>query len=830
MAKGKKLTDEEIGRLASAEISAAVTYDGTDFQKDRVRAMKYYRGEMDDLESEEGLSTAVTHDVQDVIGWILPGLMRVFFSADELGQYLPENEDDEQGAKQATDYAHYVIMKECSGYQVFWDVFHDALLHANGMVKHWWEESEKVTVHFASGLDDDQYAELVNSKEIEIIAHREDEIPVELPEPEPPIELPMPPGGPPTPGGAPPGMPSMPGGPQPQPPLPQPQAAAAMNGQVAPALPPGLLGLMNGAQPMPGPSLLPPMPLTQTIHSVKVRRTQKYGCLKVAALPPEEFLINIQARDVATARMTGHRMLKTRSELIEAGYDEDLVNRLPATSGLPSFGNLPQVRRDHAATYPAYPGLDKSMEEVEVTEVYMKMDADGDGVAEMMKVVMGDTLSNIVLDAELWEDESPFSDFVAERVPHRWQGRSVFNDTEDIQRIKSTLLRQYLDNLYHANIPDRAVNIDRIANPDALTDRKIGNNIHVEGDPAGAIMDLQVPFAAKEALGGLEYMDQVIERRTGVSRATMALDLEALQNQSATAVNAAQSAAYSKIELIARNFAEMGFERFFKCVLKLIVAHQDAPRRIKIKKNWVTMDPASWNANMKFNVNVGLGSGSRDRDAAILMQIAGKQEQINMQLGPDNPICGIDKYANTLRKLVTMALPSGEPDQFFNEIEPAAVTQWMQSRGQQQDPKAQAEQQKAQAQIQKGQQEIQLKQQAAQADAQLKQQSVQLDMATKAQKGQADLQATREKNAMAMQAEREKNAFALEADREKAAQEAAQREQEARLDAQLRQDEMYLEADLTREANRMQAHVADQDSRRKADVNIQRQKTQNKGT
>ena len=127
MPRGKKLTEEDIGRLASAEIQAATSYDGTDYQKDRVRALEYYRGEMNDLENEEGTSEAVTHDVADTIGWMLPGLMRVFFSGPSLGVYEPENEEDEQAAIQATNYANYVIMKECQGYTVFWDVFHDAL-------------------------------------------------------------------------------------------------------------------------------------------------------------------------------------------------------------------------------------------------------------------------------------------------------------------------------------------------------------------------------------------------------------------------------------------------------------------------------------------------------------------------------------------------------------------------------------------------------------------------------------------------------------------------------------------------------------------------------
>jgi hypothetical protein len=821
--RGKALTEDEIGRLANAEINAAATYDGTDFQQRRVRALEYYRGDMKDLENEDGTSEAVTHDVKDVIGWILPGLMRVFFGTDDLGQFYPVNEEDEEHAEQATDFINYVVMTECDGYTTFWDVFHDALLFANGIVKHWWEETKKETVHFTSGLDDDQFAQLVNDKSITVLGHRTDEIelppddsdmddgqPIQLP----PQALQPPPGGPPAPGGQPPN-----GGAPPPP-----------NG-----LPPGLMQMLGGGgapQPPAGPVAMPPPgPQMITVHTLKFKRTVSYGCLRIAAVPPEEFLINIQARSIAEARFVGHRMQKTRSELIEMGYDADKVYALPAAGGLlPDFGNLPQTRIDSSVHYAAYPGMDKSMEEVEICEAYMKMDADGDGVAEMMKVVMGGPNTNVVLDSGLWEDESPFTDFVSTRLPHRWQGESVYEDTEDVQRIKSTLLRQFLDNLYHSNIPDRAVAIDQITNPDSLVDRKIGNIIHTEGNPQGVITDLQVPFVAKEALTGLEYMDQIIERRTGVSQSTMALDLEALQNQSATAVNAAQSASYSKIELIARNFSKMGMKRFFECCLKLVVAHQDQPRRVKIKKQWVDMDPSSWNANMKYKVNTGLGSGSRDRDAQILMQIAAKQEQINMQMGPTNPLCGLDKYANTLRTLVQAALPGAEPDLYFNKIDmdDPKVQQWVAQASQPKpDPKAQAEQMKAQAAMQKGEQDIQIKQQKAAADVQLAQQKAGADMQVQAQKDQADIAVVSQKNNLEIQAKREQNAFQLQADREKAAQEHEQRTQAALLDAQLKQQELMMEAELTREANHMQASV--QHEKNKADTNIKQQQVKQKG-
>jgi len=722
MAQRKRMTEQEIGTLVQAEIAAAIEYDRSDFKKDRIRAIEYYRGEMRDLPSEEGRSSVTTHDVQDTIGWMLPGLMRVFFSADNLGQYDPQQPEDEEAARQATDYVNYIVLRECDGYQVFWDVFHDSLLHANGVVKHWWDRTEKVETHMLSGLTDDQMAVLLNDDDIEVLAHETSE-----------SYLPGP------------------------------------DGSEQPVL----------------------------LHSVKIKRTYEDGCLRIKAVPPEEFLIDARATDIEDARFVGHRSLRTRSELIEMGLDREEVDNLPTWGNTMSFDRVDVARKEQVGAFVSSPGLDKSTEEVEIIESYIKVDYDGDGVAETLRVLVGGAGNTKVLDWEVWETEVPFTDFVAERVPHRWQGRSVFNDTEDIQRVKTTLLRQMLDNLYQSNIPDRVVDESVIENPDALYDRAIGNVIRVKGNVSNAVATSVVPFIAKEALTGLDYMDQMIERRTGVSRSTMALDLEALQNQSATAVNAAQSAAYSKIELVARNFAEMGFKRFFRCILKLIVQNQDRPRTIRLRNQWVEMDPRGWNANMDFNVNVGLGSGSRDRDAAILMQIAAKQEQIIAQAGPMNPVCGIDKYANTLRKLIEM---SGlrNPDEYFGEVDQQTL-QVMAQQQQQPDPKVMAEQAKLQIEAQKSQAQIQLEQ----------------------QKAAASIETQRQKNALDMEAMREKHAMEMQVAREKAEFERQQKRENAILDAQLRREEMQLEAALTAEANRMNAAIQE----RQADVNIERKAT-----
>ncbi|MBS3650015.1 hypothetical protein KEU06_15485 [Pseudaminobacter sp. 19-2017] len=490
MAKGIRLSESEIGALCQAEIARSIDYDRSEFRKDRVRAIEYMRGEVRDLPAEEGRSSVTSRDVSDTISFMMPGLMRVFFSGDNIVCYEPVGPEDEQTAEQATDYINF-ILNELDAYEVFWDVFQDALLHANGVVKHWWEPYERTSVSVFHNLTEGQLALLLSEPDIDVLEHQTREL----------VEQPQTPENP----------------------------------------------LGGGQLPM-----MPPMVVA--VHDVKIKRTEKLGRVKICAVPPEEFLIDAKATSIRTSSFCGHRALNTRSSLIEEGYDPDLVAKLPAFGGTMSFDRVQVARREQIGSVYTSSGLDESMDIVETIECYIRCDYNGDGIAETLKVVMGGSGSSDVLDWEEWEEDYPFTDFVAERVPHRWLGNSIFNEVEDVQRVKTTLTRQLLDNLYASNIPDRVVNEDSIVNMDSVYDRQIGNVIRTTGDPNAAVTTSFVPFVAKEALTGLAYMDEVIEKRTGVSKNTMALDLNALQGQTATAVNAAQAGAYSKIELVARNF------------------------------------------------------------------------------------------------------------------------------------------------------------------------------------------------------------------------------------------------------------------------------------
>src|SRR5690606_15989144 len=109
---------------------------------------------------------------------------------------------------------------------------------------------------------------------------------------------------------------------------------------------------------------------------------------------------------------------------------------------------------------------DPSTELVDLYECYIKADVDGDGIAEMCRVYFaGSSSGGEMLDWEVWEDEAPFHDIPCDPMPHRWQARSIFDETEDVQRIKTVMLRQANDNTYATNNPQRFVT-GKISNPE----------------------------------------------------------------------------------------------------------------------------------------------------------------------------------------------------------------------------------------------------------------------------------------------------------------------------------------------------------------------------
>lgn len=459
------------------------------------------------------------------------------------------------------------------------------------------------------------------------------------------------------------------------------------------------------------------------VYDVKLKRTNVESRIQIDNIPPEEFLINKRAKSLKDASFVCHRTTMTVSDLVEMGYDQDEVEEYAGYTDIETSEER-QVRFQDLESNSEFDTMDASMKEVLVTESYIKVDYDGDGIAEYRRVLtIGDGYK--ILDNEE-TDIMPFAILSPILMPHRAIGRSVAELVMDVQLIKSTLMRQLLDNIYNTN-NSRTIAVEGQVNLDDLLTNRPGGVVRTRAP--GMVQALPVADVSNAVFPALNYMDSVKEQRTGLSRQSMGLDADALQSTTAVAVNAMQSAAQGKIEMIARVFAETGVKDLFRGLLHLVTKYQSKPQMIRLNNDFVQMDPREWSNMYDMQINVGLGTGQAAEQIGKLLNIAAKQEQIMQTMGPNNPMVSPTEYRNTLAKVAEL---SGfkNPTEFFKDPRNAPPPPPQQPPV---DPRIQMEQQKMQA-------DMQLAQQKAVNDLELQREKIQLEMQFKREQMAADLE------------------------------------------------------------------------------------------
>lgn len=462
-----------------------------------------------------------------------------------------------------------------------------------------------------------------------------------------------------------------------------------------------------------------------TTHNVKIKRTKDKSKIIIENVPPEEFLISKLAHSIEDAPFVAHRKRITRGELIAMGYDKDVIDAIPKGDSLTyaperlarfSQGELPQDIAD----------TDSAMEEVEIYECYIKIDIKKDGLLELRKITFA---RGTIIDNEDC-DYVPFHSVCPFPIPHKFYGQSLADRTTDIQLIKSTIVRQMLDNLYLTN-NYRVGAVDGQVNLDDLLSSTAGGVVRMKNP--NAIVPLTVQSTAQQSFPMLEYLDSVQAKRTGVSDMQQGLDPNVLQNVSATAVAAMTQQSAGKLELIARIFAETGVKSLFKGILHLMCKYQNKTKTARIHNKYVEYDPREWDSEYNVTINVGLGNGNRQEQIAMLQMILAKQEQIIQQYGPTNPLVSVTQYRKTLGRMIEMA-GFKDTTSFLNEVTPEIEQGIQQQAAQasqgQSDPTAmfaEVEKMKAQLQAQTAQAKMQAEQAKQQAQIQLASEKLQSD-------------------------------------------------------------------------------------------------------
>jgi hypothetical protein len=574
--------DEEFEAFVGSLINDCEDFIDEEISPRRALATEYYKGDLFGDEMD-GRSQVVSRDVRDTVNAMLPSLMRVFFSADNMVEYAPNGPEDIPFAKQATDYARYVVEADNDGFSVFTAAFKDALVRKSGILKWYWDDSVSVSSAEYTGLGDNELTALYDEEgvEVEMLAQYDD------PEAE----------------------------------------------RVAPIEP-----TIDPASGLPIPVEIP------QLYDVRVTRKTPANRIAICAVPPEEFIIDRRARTIDDAQLVGHRSMKTVSELVAMGYDPEMVESYA------SVGNELDDNDEFLARTDQY-GTDYSdiVKRVLYIESWVRYDYDGDGIAELRRVCTMGGAYNVVMNEPA--DEAPFAVLCPDPEPHLFFGYSVAEAVMDIQKIKSHLMRGMLDSLAQSINPRTAV-VDGQVNIDDVLNNEVGAIIRQRAP--GMVTPFETNFLGASAMPVLAYMDEVKENRTGISKAAAGLDADALQSSTKAAVSATLSASQQQIEMIARHFAA-GLKHLYKGLLGLMKKHQNRSRVIRLRNEWVPVDPSLWPADMDVVINVGFGRGNDDERMMFLSQIAAKQEAILAQVGLDNPLVGVQEYRNTLAKMVNMA-------------------------------------------------------------------------------------------------------------------------------------------------------------------------------
>jgi len=679
----REFDEDSLGALISNEIRTALNWSETELSGARQRNLEYLRGEMTDTPPRPNGSSVTSRDLADTISWMLPGIMRVFMASDNMAEYEPTITEgaDMPAAEKAEENA-----RQASDY-----------------------------IQYVFMKDNPGYRNVYNATFDALLAG--DGVVKywwdETPETEITIHS---------------------------------RLTVEQVAQLTEADGVEVLAQEKNREPDIVADPMTGQPVPVETYNVKIERVTSRGRIQIRALPPENFIVDdgvVALED--TWRFVAHRdPYKTRSDLVEMGFDREKVDELAGdTTFLDDAEAL--ARRDNTGLT-NYSSL-RSQQRVDLYECYLRVDVDNDGVAETVRVYYaGDAGAGTVLDWDVWEDDLPFATIPCYPQPHRFDSESVADRTTDIQKIKTILQRGSLDNIYAANLPMREVEANSVLNPDILVSPKFGGIIWKKANST-PIVSHETPFVADKMVAGIKYFDSVLERRTGVSRMSMALDPESLQNQSATANQNAHDASYSQIELVARNMAELGWRRVFRSLLRLTVKHQDRPRIIRLRGKFVEMDPRVWNSNMDVTVNVGLGSGSRDRDMSMLRLVLGDQISLTDRLST----AGFDKEAlamlprirNTEIKIAEAA-GLRNADQFWPDIDSNKIGEMAQQAAQkrQQPPiELQREQIRGQVAVQVKQAELQAQAAADEKRLQLDQQAEILKAQGNQAKEQAQLQA-----------------------------------------------------------------------------------------
>lgn len=361
------------------------------------------------------------------------------------------------------------------------------------------------------------------------------------------------------------------------------------------------------------------------VYDIRVAYTHVYKQIIVDCIPLEEFRLSTMHNsiDLTGARFTAHVVQKTKSELIEKGYDKDILDDVVGYDVNPSSYRFEEQGEDSHQYDNA--DVDESNALIQIAECYCYMDINQDGIAEFVKIMAaGSSMPTHILSIEEL-DSHPWISCTGILMSHKFRGLSIFDRLKSIQENKTALIRNINDNIYFKN-NERLSVVEGMYNPQDVLLSRPGGLVRVKVQ--GAVAPLTTQPLGPEAYDMLRYLDEIRTGRVGVSASGNAITQDVGDRVGSEGINELMTASQELVGLIVRVICETGIKPLCNRIRDLACQHLDAIHDYQFRGQWMKVQPTTWPKKRRSIVRVGTGSGDIAAKTQAITQVMAIQERL----------------------------------------------------------------------------------------------------------------------------------------------------------------------------------------------------------
>ena len=385
--------------------------------------------------------------------------------------------------------------------------------------------------------------------------------------------------------------------------------------------------------------------------NVRIKKTIDKSRVKIDIIPPENFRISRDATSIEDAFFVGVQTEMSRSELRKLYPDmaseikewDDLSNE--EWVGASGYSQDAAARKE--ITGQAY--WNGSQQEnvipleanrnVVLTESWINVDRDGDGIAELKHIV---TVGTHILQ-EIDIEDIPLASIVPIDIPFEFYGLSMADFARSSTLASTAILRGFVENTYLTNYSPKLAD-PNVVDFSALQNMKPKQIIPTNGNPMNAVQPLAPETISTGTVPLLEYLQGIKEQATGMSKAAQGLnDTLYISGNSEQKLQAVQSAAQKRIQHIARRFAETGFKKLIGGIYETMRKNMKGKLTYNLDGVYGTVNLDTLPSRMDVEILLDIGENSNINMITKLGKVGGEilpalnNQGVGMVIKPEAP-------------------------------------------------------------------------------------------------------------------------------------------------------------------------------------------------